>query len=158
MQQHECAQGWELAIIGSGSMQNELESKIAELGLQDTIKLKPFTSNIESEYLTASVYAMSSHFEALPMVLLESGSYGLPAVAFDIKTGPSDIIEHERSGYLVEDGDLQGFANRLLELMSDELKRASFGEAAAQRVAQRFSKQAILPLWDKILRNRDDRE
>ena len=151
MQQHECAQGWELVIIGSGSMQQELESKITELGLQDTIKLKPFTSDIESEYLAASLFVMSSHFEALPMVLLESASYGLPAVAFDVKTGPSDIIEHGSSGYLVENGDLQGFALKVLELMRDESKRASFGRAAAQIVAQRFSKQAILPLWDTIL-------
>ena len=151
VQQHECAQGWELAIIGSGSMQQELESKITELGLQDTIKLKPFTSDMESEYLAASMFVMSSHFEALPMVLLESASYGLPAVAFDVKTGPSDIIEHGSSGYLVENGDLQGFAHRVLELMGNETKRASFGRTAAQIVAQRFSKQAILPLWDTIL-------
>lgn len=136
-------------------MQEEIESKITELGLWDSIKLKPFTKEIEAEYLRASIYVMSSYFEALPMVLLESASYGLPAVAFDVRTGPSDIIEHGKSGYLVDDNDLQGFSERVLELMESESKRAEFGRRASEIVAQRFSKQAVMPLWDSILCERD---
>lgn len=57
---------------------------------------------MESAYLQANIYEMSNHFEALPMALLEASSYCLPCVTFDVKTGPSDIIESGESRYLVK--------------------------------------------------------
>ncbi|MCX2717776.1 glycosyltransferase family 4 protein [Helicobacter sp. MIT 21-1697] len=142
---------WQLIIVGEGEMKTQIESKIKEKNLQDSILLKPFTQNIESEYLNASIYAMSSHYEGFPMVLLESCSFGLCPIAFDIKTGPSEIIEDSKTGFLVQDNDLQGFADKLIELMSDESKRKTLGEAAKIRVTQRLSKQAIMPLWEEVL-------
>ena len=44
------------------------------------------------------------------MVLLEASSYGMPCVSFDILTGPSDIIEDGKSGFLVADNDLSAYA------------------------------------------------
>ncbi|WP_334092830.1 glycosyltransferase family 4 protein [Helicobacter typhlonius] len=143
---------WQLVIVGDGDMKNEIETKIKDLGLQDSIILKPFTKDIESEYLNASIYAMSSYYEGFPMVLLESCSYGLCPISFDIKTGPSDIIENNTSGYLIQDNDLHTYAHKLIELMSDENKRKTMGEAAKARVAQKFSKEAIMPLWEEVLK------
>ncbi|WP_320409763.1 glycosyltransferase [Helicobacter typhlonius] len=142
---------WQLVIVGDGDIKSEIETKIKDLGLQDSIILKPFTKDIESEYLNASIYAMSSYYEGFPMVLLESCSYGLCPISFDIKTGPSDIIENNKSGYLIQDNDLHTYAHKLIELMSDENKRKTMGEAAKARVAQKFSKEAIMPLWEEVL-------
>ena len=55
----------------------ELEEKIAQKGLESSIILKPFSKTIQEEYAKASIYAMTSYYEALPMVLLEAGSLGL---------------------------------------------------------------------------------
>ena len=79
---------WQLIIVGDGILKKELESKIKALNLQESVILKPFTKQIEQEYLSASIYAMSSHFEGFGMVLVEAFSYALPCVAFDVKTGP----------------------------------------------------------------------
>ena len=81
------------------------------------------------------------------MVLAESASYALASLAFDVKTGPSDIIENEKSGFLIADGDLQSFANKLKLLMSDEKLRHKFGENAKKIVSEKFSKEAVLGLW-----------
>ena len=87
---------WQLIIVGDGVLKKELESKIKALNLQESVILKPFTKQIEKEYLSASIYAMTSHFEGFGMVLAEASSYALPCVAFDVKTGPSDIIADEK--------------------------------------------------------------
>ncbi|STQ84177.1 glycosyltransferase family 4 protein [Helicobacter fennelliae] len=142
---------WRLYIVGDGELKQEIESKIAVLELSDSIILKPFTKQIEKEYLSASIYALSSHFEGLPMVLLESSAYSLPSVAFDVKSGPSDIIEDLESGFLVTDNDLQGFAERLKLLMSDEALRARFGIKAKQIVQERFGKEIVMKEWKKVL-------
>ncbi len=144
--------GWQLHIVGDGAMREEIQARIESKGLQDSILLKPFTTNIAQEYLGASVYAMVSHSEGLPMVLIESASYGLPAIAFDIATGPSDIILDSHTGYLVADGDLEAYAGKLVELMSDKALRENLGRQAKERVVECFSKQAIIPLWEGILK------
>ena len=145
-------QKWQLIIVGDGILKKDLESKIKALNLQDSIILKPFTKDIEREYLSASIYAMSSHWEGFPMVLLESASYGLAPISFDIKTGPSDIIENEKSGFLVEDNDLQGYADKLMLLMCDENLRFNFGTKAKKLVSEKFSKEVVMQMWENVFR------
>ena len=140
-------QKWQLIIVGDGVLKKELESKIKALNLQESVILKPFTKQIEKEYLSASIYAMTSHFEGFPMVLLESASYGLAPISFDIKTGPSDIIADEKSGFLVADNDLQGYADKLMLLMCDENLRQKFGTKAKQLVSEKFGKNAVMKEW-----------
>lgn len=138
---------WKLIIVGDGVLKKELESKIKALNLQESVILKPFTKQIEKEYLSASIYAMSSHFEGFGMVLAEASSYALPCVAFDVKTGPSDIIADEKSGFLVADNDLQGYADKLMLLMRDENLRQNFGTKAKQIVSEKFSKEVVMKEW-----------
>ena len=143
-------QKWQLIIVGDGVLKKELESKIKALNLQESVILKPFTKQIEKEYLSASIYAMTSHFEGFPMVLLESASYGLAPISFDIKTGPSDIIADEKSGFLVADNDLQGYADKLMLLMRDENLRFNFGTKAKQVVSEKFSKEMVMKEWQGL--------
>lgn len=141
---------WQLIIVGDGVLKKELESKIKALNLQESVILKPFTKQIEKEYLNASIYAMSSHFEGFGMVLAEASSYALPCVAFDVKTGPSDIIENEKSGFLVADNDLQGYADKLMLLMCDENLRQNFGTKAKQLVSEKFGKEVVMKEWQGL--------
>lgn len=151
IKQDERAKGWKLVIVGSGEMQEIIESKIKAKALQDSITLKPFTKDIESFYLQASIYVMSSHFEGFGMVLAEASSYELPCIAFNVATGPSDIIESNLSGYLIEDNNLQDFANKTINLMNDEVKRMVMGKNAKKRVSVKFSKDEVIKLWHKVL-------
>ena len=146
-------ESWQLVIVGDGAMKEQIQAKILEKNLQDTITLKPFTKDIEKKYLNASIYAMTSHFEGFGMVLVEASSYALPCIAFDIAAGPSDIIESGVSGYLIKDNDLQDYADKLFTLMSDKDKRESMGLQAKQRVKEKFSKEAIMPLWEEVFRD-----
>ena len=143
---------WQLHIVGSGKLREKLESTIAQKGLRKSVRLVGFRQDMERVYLGASVYAMCSYFDGFGMALAEACSYGLVGIAFDIAAGPSDIITQGKSGYLIENGDKESFATRLCELMSDESKRAEFGTNARELVAQNFSKQAVMPQWQEVLR------
>ena len=138
---------WKLIIVGDGILKSEIESKIRALNLGESVILKPFTKDIECEYLGASIYAMASHFEGFGMVLAEASSYELPCIAFDIATGPSDIIEHNKSGFLIADNDLESYANHLITLMRDETLRAQFGAESREIIQKRFSKEVVLQKW-----------
>ncbi|MCV3464389.1 glycosyltransferase family 4 protein [Campylobacter lari] len=142
---------WTLSIVGEGELKNTIEEKIKENNLENSIILKPFTKDIEKEYLNASIYVMCSHFEGFGMVLVESANYGLPSIAFDINTGPSDIIENEKSGFLIQDNDLNEFANKLCVLMDDENLRKTMGLNAKKIVKNNFSKEVIMKKWEEVL-------
>ncbi|WP_338438977.1 glycosyltransferase family 4 protein [Campylobacter vicugnae] len=141
---------WKLHIVGDGELKEKIENKIKDLNLTNSIILKPFTKDVESEYLSASIYAMTSHFEGLPMVLIEAQSYALPTIAFDVATGPSDIIENEKSGYLIEDNNLNEYATKLKTLMSDENLRAKMGAKSKEIVKSKFSKEVVMKQWMEL--------
>lgn len=140
---------WKLIIVGDGVLKEQIEDKIKALHLSTSIIIKPFTKEVEKEYLGASIYAMSSYNEGFGMVLIESASYGLPSVAFDI-AGLSDIIENEKSGFLIEDDDLKDYADKLQILMRDENLRKTMGENAKELVKKRFSKEIVLKKWQDL--------
>ena len=142
---------WKLHIVGDGILKPQIEAKIQELNLQDSIVLKPFTKTIEKEYLSTSIYVMASHFEGFGMVLAEAASFGLPCMAFDIKSGPSDIIENNISGYLIQDNDLKTYTKKLEFLMLDENLRRDFGANAKRVVKERFSQEVVMRQWEVLL-------
>ncbi|EAK6757308.1 glycosyltransferase [Campylobacter upsaliensis] len=140
---------WNLVFVGDGVLKEAMQDKINKLNLNDTIIIKGFTNDVEKEYLSASIYAMSSYSEGFGMVLIESASYALPSVAFDI-AGLSDIIENEKSGFLIEDGNLQEFAKKLQLLMRDENLRKTMGENAKIHTKKHFSKELVLQKWQDL--------
>ncbi len=145
---------WKLHIVGDGSFKKDLEQEIRFRGLNDSILVKSFIQEIDQEYLNASIYAMTSFFEGLPMVLLEAISYGLPVVSFDIYTGPSDVIEDGKSGFLVKDHDLEDFAKKLQLLMDDENLRQAMGMRAKEIAQEKFSGEVVFQKWQKLLQQK----
>ncbi|MEB2820811.1 glycosyltransferase family 4 protein [Campylobacter upsaliensis] len=140
---------WNLVFVGDGVLKEAMQDKINKLNLNDTIIIKGFTNDVEKEYLGASIYVMGSYQEGFGMVLIESASYALPSVAFDI-AGLSDIIENEKSGFLIEDGNLEDYADKLQVLMRDEKLRKTMGENAKELVKKRFSKELVLQKWQDL--------
>ena len=90
---HQQMPDWRLDIFGQGEWQEMLQRMIDERGLQETLKLNGPTKNIGQEYSESSMIVMSSHYEGFPMVMIEAMACGLPAVSFDFKCGPKDIIK-----------------------------------------------------------------
>ncbi|WP_144666822.1 glycosyltransferase family 4 protein [Campylobacter jejuni] len=142
---------WKLHIVGDGLLKEEILHKIQDKKLEHSIVLLPFNKNIEEEYLKASIYVMASYFEGFGMVLAESANYTIPSIAFDINTGPSDIIDNKKSGFLIEDGNLQEFADKICLLMENESLRKQMGQNAKKKIQSEFSKKIIMQKWIKLI-------
>lgn len=138
---------WRLRIVGGGVYKNRIEEEVRRRSLTSTVVVSDFTPQIENEYRSAGIYAMCSYREGFSMALLESASWGVPAVAYDIHSGPSDIIAEGESGYLVPDGAAEQFAGRLSLLMDDDALRHSMGKAARERARCLFSQERVLAQW-----------
>ena len=99
----------------------------------DRILLAGVTREFEQELANASVYAMSSRYEGLPMVLLEALSKGVPPVSFDCPEGPRQLIRSGTNGLLVPQGDI----DRLTEaLRSADGRRGPAPRGSAPRASR----------------------
>ena len=122
---------WHLKIIGYGEKYNELKSLI-ENNKTSTISLVDgSTADVKSFYRTAGLYCMTSYFEGLPMTLIESQLFALPSIAYDIYSGPSEILKYG-SGVLVNDNNIEEFAEALFRVTSDDKLRIEMSKAASK--------------------------
>ncbi len=132
-------EGWTLRIAGQGEL---------DTGGQGNI-ITGFSENIAQEYLKSSIFALSSRFEGLPMVLLETQAAGLPAVAFDCKCGPRDVVTDGENGFLIPEGDIRSFALALKRLMNDSKLRSEMG-MRAYAASGTFSMDVIMGQWKEL--------
>jgi glycosyltransferase involved in cell wall biosynthesis len=141
---------WKLRIYGSGEKLGELRRLVLEHELYNHVTLVPRTPDLGRELAKASVFALSSRFEGLPMVLIEAMSKRLPVVSFDCPTGPRQVIAHGGNGLLVPNGDVDAFASALLEVIENDEKRRRMGDAALE-TARRYDLEAIGREWADLL-------
>ena len=137
---------WTLDIIGDGEERHLLQERIDCYELVGRVELRRPTKEIGTAYSGASIMAMTSRYEGLPMVLLEAQACGLPIVAFGCKCGPRDIVTDGSDGFIVAEGDVEGLAQRLAQLMADVSLRRRMG-AKAREAALRFNEDEIMKKW-----------
>lgn len=141
---------WNLVIVGEGENEKFLKNKIKEYGLNDRILIKGFTDNIKSYFLNSSVLLLSSRWEGMPMIVLESLEMGVPIVSYDI-TASKQLIDNKKNGVLVDKFDVKMFANAMLELSSSyELRKKMSLECIKQ--SRKYSIDKIVEVWNKVLK------
>jgi len=140
---------WKLIIAGEGEEKDKLESQIRECGMERSVSLIGATNDIRACYEKASVVALSSRFEGLPMLLLEAQSFGLPLVAFQCKCGPKDIITDGVDGFLVPEGDSKALSQKLATVMADDKLRNSMGKAA-YKSSFKYDEDVIMNQWERL--------
>lgn len=141
--------GWELRVFGSGSRRERLLGLIEREGLSGRARLMGRTNRLDDELSQASVFALSSRFEGLPMTMIEAMGHALPVAAFDCPTGPADVLTHEVDGLLVPPEDVPALAAALDRLMGDRELRLRLGAEAA-RTAKAYTPEAVMPLWEDL--------
>ncbi len=140
---------WRLDIFGKGEWKKMLEGMIDDRRLSDSARVNNPTGDIWKEYAGSSLLVMSSHFEGLPMVMIEAMSSGVPVVTFDFKCGPKDIIDDGGNGLLVPDGDVKALAEAIRKLMADEELRRRMG-AEALKIKEKYSEEKIMGSWVRL--------
>ncbi|MBA6153573.1 glycosyltransferase family 4 protein [Gelidibacter maritimus] len=112
---------WQLKIAGSGEIGLKYLTELAkEKNILEKIIFTGFINNISEVMHQSSIFILPSRFEGLPMVLLEAMSQGMACIAYNCKTGPSDIIENNKNGLLIDDQNIAKMQGGLRKLLMSE--------------------------------------
>jgi len=91
----------------------------------------------------ADIFALPSHFEGLPMSVIEAMLTGLPVVATDIR-GPREQVVDGETGFLVTPRRVEPLTDALRKLIADPALRARMGAAGLARARERFDEGKII--------------
>jgi glycosyltransferase involved in cell wall biosynthesis len=133
---------WELVFIGAGSRNEKVQELAGSLPNSLKVRFYDRVQNIEDWYSRSKIFAFTSTSEGFPNALAEAMSAGLACISFDCVTGPSDLIDDGKNGFLIQEYDHETYIQKLTLLMNDENLRERFGQEAKRKVSQ-FSTDAI---------------
>ena len=142
---------WQLHIVGGASAEPEtklqLQTMIKEHGLQDKVTLHGRVSNADLArlYADADMFVLPSYWEGYGIVFLETMYVGLPVVSTTAGAIP-EVVQHGKTGLLVQAGDVDALQAALAMLITSPEKRKSYAKQA-----QVFAKQA--PDWQAVEQN-----
>lgn len=146
---------WTLDIYGDGEERSALQKKIDDYGLSRVNLSRP-TKEMTQVYLSSSIYAMTSHYEGLPMVLLEAQTCGLPIVSYACQCGPRDVVEHGKTGFLAPIGEQLQFVSSLRQLMDNAALRQEMSRLA-KVASKRYDLEPIMNHWITLFEGNADK-
>jgi len=109
-----------LQMVGDGDLELPLKDKVRELGLEGRISFAGSQNDILPYLHSSDALIITSEYEDFGMVMVEAIAYGIPVVSFDCPSWPSEIIKNGINGYLIPEGDIAFFADKLDEVLARE--------------------------------------
>jgi len=132
----------ELVLIGDGPLRPMLEKSVTVPALSGSVRLVGSQAHVLPWYQAADIYVLPSKNEGLSNSLLEAMSCGLPVVSTRV-SGSIDIFAHADIGYLVDVGDVVGFADALKKMLIDEKHRMRCGATARSYIKAQYSIESV---------------
>lgn len=144
--------GYHLTVAGEGPDRAELEKRFLEAGLSDRVNFVGRVSNSGVvEILRGSdVFLLTSDFEGLPISLLEAMSMGVVPIAYRIKSGVDEVIEHGTNGLLIPHGNKGEFAKALAGLAADRRRLDSLSSNARDTASTKFSLKRMCADYSRL--------
>jgi glycosyltransferase involved in cell wall biosynthesis len=141
-----------LLLAGDGPSRLQLETLAKELGVAEKVIFAGFVTEIDSVYQALDVFLFPSSFEGLGTSLLSAMSYEVPSVTFQC-CAFGEIIENDKSGLLVELGNVAEISQAVIRLLRDKEFARSIGQAGRARIAEKFSSTRMVAEMTKVYRD-----
>lgn len=126
---------WELDLIGDGDSQL-IAAKIEELKLSHKVNILGYRSNVNEILSASQIFVLISHWEGLPLSIIEAMRAGLPIIASDVG-GVSEVIINTQTGYLVK--SIEDISYRLQQLIINPALRTTLGVQAQKYYKKNLS-------------------
>jgi glycosyltransferase involved in cell wall biosynthesis len=121
----------------------DLEPYFAESGLGQNLRRLGYRDDVPALLAAADIFALPSHFEGLPMSVIEAMLTGLPVVATDIR-GPREQVADGETGLLVPPREIGPLTRALRRLADDATLRHRMGEAGRVRALSLYDERRVV--------------
>ena len=145
----DCLNGYKVIIYGEGVLRSDLENKIKNYSLENTIFLPGSINDVQEKIYKAKLFVLTSNYEGMSNALQEATALGLCCIATDC-LGTNEIIMDNKSGYIIKKNDDRDLADKILYLISDDETRKKFGYRAFT-TSKKYSIENVIDRWEEIL-------
>lgn len=140
------AKDWGLWLIGDGPEKKNLAEMVKKLKLDDRVRFWGIQNDVHKILSESGIFVMPSRNEGFPNALCEAMSFGMPVISFDCNFGPSEIINDNENGVLVEPDNVEKLAQAMGLLAESERERKRLGQNARSSM-ERFEISFISKQW-----------
>ncbi|MCE4555097.1 glycosyltransferase [Roseateles cellulosilyticus] len=139
-----------LHLAGTGPLMARIRAQVARAKLDDQVRFLGHHSDMPALLHSQRIYVLATHFEGMPLALVEAMAAGCACIASDV-IGVRGVIEHERTGLLVPEGDEHALAEAIARLLRDPALAGRLGTAARARALAEHGQQRMRERYDALL-------
>jgi glycosyltransferase involved in cell wall biosynthesis len=140
-----------LQLAGTGPLLGRMQAKAARLGLQAQVVFLGHHADMPGLLRSQALYVLSTHFEGMPLALVEAMAAGCACIASDV-VGVRGVIEDGVTGLLVPEGEPQALADAIARLLRDPALAARLGAAARERALAEHGLALMRERYEALIR------
>jgi len=138
-----------LDFVGSGPSLSMRRTLAERLGIDENVRFLGDRNDVPQLLADAQVFVLSTHYEGLPISILEAMRAGLPVIASRVG-GVPEAVEDNVTGLLVPRSDVPALAQAIFKLVDSPALRAQMGKAGRARFSAEFTQERMLRQVDAI--------
>jgi glycosyltransferase involved in cell wall biosynthesis len=139
-----------LFIIGEGPLRAKLIKSIKDNMLENKVILLGIKKNPYKYISKANVFVLSSLHEGLPTVLIEALVCNMPVISTNCETGPTEILDDGKYGFLTNVADSDDLAEKMILLAKSVETRETFSKKSIDRISI-FEKEKFIEKWTILI-------
>ena len=140
-----------LLLIGDGPDRSQAEWLAVQKGIHDDVIFLGKQDRVNEKIAVADVMLLPSQLESFGLAALEAMASKVVPIATNVG-GLPEVVEHQKSGFLAEVGDVETMSRYAIELLSDDNKLNQMAKAARCAAQARFCTSKIIPQYEEFYR------
>lgn len=143
-----------LVLVGDGPLRAHYQEQVNELGLNEKVVFTGYQGDVALYYSIFDIFTLVSAFEAFGLVLAEAMLHKLPVVATNVG-GMRYIVDHEKTGFLVESKNVSQITEALKKLVTNTEMRTVFGTNGYNKAFELYTEERyvneVARLYEEVL-------
>jgi glycosyltransferase involved in cell wall biosynthesis len=141
--------GLRVVLIGDGPIRQRLTHKVAALGLRDCVMFTGLRDDVTALLPGLDMYVCSSDYEGISLSVLEAMAAARAVIATAVGGNP-EIIQHQKTGFLVDKGNRQALSSAIIELAGNAARRCALAQHARRAVERQYSLARMVQDYDQL--------
>ncbi len=138
-----------LLLMGDGPERSSAEWLVDQKGLRDKVEFLGKVDRVSEKLSIADLMLMPSEMESFGLAALEAMACEVPTIGTSVG-GVPEVIEHGRTGFLAQVGDVNTMAQSAIAILSDEKRLREMGQLARWEAQSRFCASKIIPEYERF--------